>query len=132
MSSSYVGADLRRLVETRAEALCEYCLIAEADTFLGCEIDHIISEMHDGPTQADNLAFACVVCNQAKGSDVGSFHKPTASFVRLFNPRSDLWGKHFQLAGPRIEAQTPIGHVTAQLLVLMHPSGCLSGQRSLG
>ena len=36
--SSYVSADLRRIVVERADFLCEYCLIAEVDTF--CEVDH--------------------------------------------------------------------------------------------
>jgi hypothetical protein len=58
MSVTYIPADLRRLVVARAEGICEYCLIAEEDTFYGCEVDHIISEKHSGSTTADNLAFA--------------------------------------------------------------------------
>ena len=72
MSSSYVSAPLRRQVAERADALCEYCLIAETDTFFGCEVDHIISEKHGGATQLDNLAYACTFCNRHKGSDIGS------------------------------------------------------------
>jgi hypothetical protein len=34
--------------------------------------DHIIAEKHGGVTDADNLAYACVVCSTAKGSDLGS------------------------------------------------------------
>jgi hypothetical protein len=56
MSVTHVSAALRRLVVARSEMLCEYCLIAEEDTFYGCEIDHIISEKHGGPTQENNLA----------------------------------------------------------------------------
>jgi hypothetical protein len=67
--SSYISAALRRLVATRAEYLCEYCLIHEEDTFFGCEVDHIISEKHGGQTEADNLAYACAFCNRSKGSD---------------------------------------------------------------
>src|SRR5262249_7484988 len=37
MSVTYISAELRRLVVARAEGLCEYCLIAEEDTFFGCE-----------------------------------------------------------------------------------------------
>ena len=69
---SYVGPALRRLVATRADRLCEYCLIHEDETYFGCEVDHIISEKHSGPTSADNLAYACAYCNRAKGADVGS------------------------------------------------------------
>lgn len=117
MSITYVSAELRRLVVARAEGLCEYCLIAEDDTFFGCSVDHIISEKHGGPTRADNLAYACVFCNQAKGSDIGSIHGDSGNLVRFFNPRTDRWADHFIPAGSRIEALTPIGAVTARILV---------------
>ncbi len=116
MSATYINAELRRLVMARSEGLCEYCLIAEEDTFYGCEVDHIISEKHGGPTAADNLAYACVFCNQAKGSDVGSIHWESGDFVRFFNPRTDRWSDHFVLAGSRIEGRTMIGAVTAGIL----------------
>jgi hypothetical protein len=48
VSTSYISAELRRLVVARAESLCEYCLIHEEDTFFGCEVDHVISEKHGG------------------------------------------------------------------------------------
>ena len=44
----WISAELRQTVADRAKQLCEYCLIAEADTFYGCEVDHIISLKHDG------------------------------------------------------------------------------------
>ena len=97
--SSYVSPVLRRLVAVRAEYLCEYCLIHADDTFFGCEVDHIISEKHGGPTEADNLAYACAFCNRAKGSDIGSLVRPAGTFSRFFNPRTDLWGAHFTLDG---------------------------------
>ena len=56
MSVTYITAELRRLVVARSEGICEYCLIAEDDTFYGCEADHIISEKHGGSTNPDNLA----------------------------------------------------------------------------
>ncbi|MBO0700475.1 MAG: HNH endonuclease [Zavarzinella sp.] len=116
MSVTYIAADLRRLVVARAEGICEYCLIAEDDTFYGCEADHIISEKHGGATTADNLAMACVFCNQAKGSDVGSIDWESNTFVRFFNPRTDAWADHFALVEARIEGTTPTGIVTARIL----------------
>jgi len=116
MSATYISAELRRLVVARANGLCEYCLIAEADTFFGCAVDHIISEKHGGPTEKDNLAYACVFCNQAKGSDVGSIHWETGAFIRFFNPRIDRWGEHFVLSGIVIQPLTVIGRVTSQIL----------------
>jgi hypothetical protein len=116
MSVTHIPADVRRLVVARADGICEYCLIAEDDTFYGCQADHIISEKHGGLTNAENLAMACVFCNQAKGSDVGSIDWASNTFVRFFNPRTDGWADHFALVGARVEGTTPIGVVTARIL----------------
>lgn len=114
--SGYINAALRRLVATRAEGLCEYCLINEEDAFFGCEVDHIISEKHGGQTAADNLAYACAFCNRSKGSDIGSIVQQTGSFVRFFHPRNDQWATHFVLDGATIVALSEIGEVTARIL----------------
>jgi hypothetical protein len=95
--------------------LCEYCLIGEADTFYGCQVDHIISLKHGGPSDFDNLALACTFCNRAKGSDVGSISK-AGEFVRFFNPRIDVWRDHFSLEEAVIEPRSAIGEVTARIL----------------
>lgn len=113
--SSYISDHLRILVATRAGFLCEYCLIHEDNTYFGCEVDHIISLKHGGLTEADNLAYACLLCNRQKGSDIGSI-LPNAEFLRFFNPRKDQWGQHFRLEGAIIQPLTGIGEVTARIL----------------
>ncbi len=113
--SSYVSTAVRRQVARRAKFLCEYCLIQEDDTFYGCHVDHVISEKHGGSSDLENLAYACALCNQAKGSDLGSLAKESNELTRFFNPRTDLWSEHFQLAGSIIVAQTSIGEVTARI-----------------
>lgn len=118
MSTTYISVELRRLVIARAESLCEYCLLHEEDTFFGGEVDHIISEKHGGPTQADNLAFACLTCNRNKGSDIASLVPGTNRLARFFNPRTDRWSDHFQLDhsdGITIIALTDIGEATARI-----------------
>jgi hypothetical protein len=122
--TSYVSVDLRRLVAQRAGWMCEYCLIAEEDTYLGCQVDHIISEKHGGPTLAENLAWACVFCNRGKGADLASL---TASgrLERFFNPRQDRWAEHFHLQDARIEAASPIGEVTIKVLQFNSPERIL-------
>lgn len=114
--SSYVSADLRQHVESRANQLCEYCLIHEDDTFLGCQVDHIIAEKHGGPTEADNLCLACTFCNRGKGSDIASIAGSTGQLVRLYNPRTDRWSDHFVLMNAIIEPRTEIGEATAKIL----------------
>jgi len=119
VTKAYVSAELRRLVANRADRICEYCLIHDDDTYVGCSVDHIISEKHGGPTTPDNLAFACDVCNRSKGSDLGSL-SPDGVLTRFFNPRTDRWGDHFALAedGVTIVPRTAIGEVTERILKL--------------
>ena len=114
--SSYINDDLRHLVATRADYLCEYCLIAEADTFFSCQVDHIISLKHGGGTEPENLAYACAFCNRHKGSDIASITLETGRLVRFYNPRADRWADHFRLNGDVIEPLTEIGEATARIL----------------
>ena len=114
--TSYIPADLRRVAIERAAGRCEYCRIRESDTFLGCQIDHIIAEKHGGQTIAENLAFTCAFCNRHKGSDIGSIAESTGEFTRFFNPRTDDWNDHFEYADFVIEYISPIGETTASIL----------------
>lgn len=116
MERPYLNQELRRLVANRADYLCEYCLISEHDTILGCAIDHIISLKHGGDSSYDNLAYCCVYCNRFKGSDIGSIILEKKEFVRFYNPRWDKWGIHFKLNNFTIEPLTDIGKVTARIL----------------
>ena len=81
-------------------------------------MDHIISRKHGGPTEAENLALACLFCNRQKGTDIGSTLPGSDELVRLFHPRRDCWGEHFRLEGPIIRPMTPVGEVTARILRL--------------
>ena len=120
MSTSYIPADLRRIVYGRAAGLCEYCLLHEDDTFFGCEVDHIISEKHGGPTLSDNLALACLTCNRNKGSDIATLSPRTGALLPLFHPRHDLWSDHFALSadGVTLIGRTETGEATLRLLGL--------------
>lgn len=120
VSDTYIPVELRRLVRTRASNRCEYCGIREADTWFGCEVDHIVSEKHGGRTTAENLALACVACNRAKGSDISSLDEE-GTLVELFNPRRHSWSDHFAMNGPLVIGITPIGKVTIRLLKLNAP-----------
>jgi len=92
-----------------------------AMTLAAHEIDHVIAEKHGGPSDADNLALACALCNGFKGSDLASIDVDTGAIVPLFNPRRDRWTEHFRLVVGRIELLTPSGRATVRLLQLNHP-----------
>jgi hypothetical protein len=117
-----VGSDIseqrRAEVAHRAEYRCEYCLIHENDVGFPHQIDHVVSRKHGGSSDFDNLAYACVLCNRRKGTDIASIDPKTAEAVRLFHPRRDRWTDHFRLHGGVIEPLTDIGIATVRFLRL--------------
>ncbi|HEY6333776.1 MAG TPA: HNH endonuclease signature motif containing protein [Blastocatellia bacterium] len=127
--NNYVSKELRSLVATRAHYLCEYCLIHEDDTFLGCAVDHIISLKHGGPTVPENLAYACPFCNRYKGSDIASLSREGGGLVRFFNQRIDRWGDVFRLDKSAIQPLSDIGEVTARILKFNESERILERER---
>jgi hypothetical protein len=76
-----------------------------------------MSRQHGGKTTADNLAYACMICNRFKGTNISSVDASSA-IIRLFNPRLDRWDDHFRLIGAVIQPLTATGEATARLLRL--------------
>jgi hypothetical protein len=114
-------AALIRLVWRRAEGRCEYCQLSQEFDDRAFEIDHIISQKHEGPTVAGNLALSCFRCNSFKGSDVSGINAETRRIVGLFNPRRHKWAKHFQWEGAKLIGLTPGGRVTINVLQINDP-----------
>jgi hypothetical protein len=114
--STYINADLRRLVLERANLCCEYCMMPSCVAFIPHEVDHVIAEKHGGKTEAINLAYSCWRCNRHKGSDLGSFDPQTGEFSFLFQPRMQVWSEHFEIVGGSILGRTMEGRTTANLL----------------
>ena len=112
---------LRDEVARRAHHRCEYCVIHEDDIAFRLHIDHIVSRKHGGLSDIENLAYACVLCNRRKGSDVTSIYGALGEIVRLFHPRHDLWTDHFQLDGNLIRGRSDVGRATAGLLKFNAP-----------
>lgn len=129
-----VSESLRQFVADRAYHVCEYCLIHEDDTFWGCEVDHIISRKHGGDSTPNNLAWACAVCNNRKGSDLGTLVGQPPALVRLFHPRTDRWARCFQLLGVKIDAANAVGAATVKLLQINAENALLEREdlRSVG
>lgn len=103
----------RQLVRQRANFQCEYCLLNEKRSFIGFEVDHIISRKHRGSNDPNNLAYSCGDCNRNKGTDIASIDwNNNNQITRFYNPRLDLWAEHFRLSNTVIESPTSIGEVT--------------------
>jgi 5-methylcytosine-specific restriction endonuclease McrA len=60
------------------------------------EVDHIVPESAGGQTLADNLCVACSHCNKFKGNTQTIVDPITQQLIALFNPRTQVWGDHFQ------------------------------------
>lgn len=114
---TYVPEALRRLVKSRADARCEYCLIQQEHCYISHEVDHIYAEKHGGATNSDNVCLSCSDCNRHKGSDLCSLDPLTGKLTALFHPRNDAWAVNFRInLDGRIEGLTPSGRVTVNLL----------------
>lgn len=118
MSVTYIPATLRKLVTTRANNSCEYCLISEEVSFATHQVDHIIAEKHGGLTIESNLALSCAPCNKRKGSDIASVDDETGMVVPLFNPRTQIWREHFRIDYFYFVGLTPEGKATIKFLQL--------------
>ena len=116
-----MDAALHELVRQRARFRCEYCLLPEALVSTPFQFDHIIAQFHDGPTVAENLAYACFHCNNFKGPNVAGVDPVTSDIVRLFHPRRDAREEHLQWQGELIVGLTPVGRATVRVLRLNHP-----------
>ncbi len=124
--STYIPEPLRKLVAERAGYRCEYCRISAIDSFFAFHIDHIISIKHGGKTIADNLAYACQICNMNKGTDLFTFLENPAEPLRFFNPRKDVWADHFKADDSGIIApKTAVGAATLKIFDLNHPESVI-------
>jgi HNH endonuclease len=117
--SRYISKKLHKLIVTRANNRCEYCRYPFNDGWSVFHIEHIISLKHGGLTVENNLAFACLVCNMHKGSDIATILQPDTEVVRLFHPRKDNWTEHFEIAQTgEIVPKTNVGEATIKLLCM--------------
>ena len=57
----------------------------------------------------------------ARFSSVWIALSDTRVLVRLFNPRTDVWAEHFEIAAGAIVGKTAIGRATAALLQFNEP-----------
>jgi len=60
------------------------------------EMDHIIPKTLGGSDDESNLWLACRNCNNAKQNRTHAVDPETKQHVRLFNPRTQGWQRHFK------------------------------------
>jgi hypothetical protein len=123
-SSIYSECSPAGVIE-RANGRCEYCLIHEYDRPEAHQVDRVIALKHGGQTIIQNLALACAVCNNNKGSDLTTIDQTTEELIPLFNPRKQKWSDHFDFSGAQIVGITVIGRATIRLLRMNDPDRVL-------
>lgn len=113
---SRVSAAVALRVRERARHRCEYCHLRPEWTRLGFQIDHVIAQKHLGPSEEENLAFACLRCNLRKGPNVAGVDPVSGEIIRLFHPRQDVWSDHFDWHDSWLFGKTALARATIQVL----------------
>ena len=93
---------LRRLVIERSSWRCEYCHAPQGPTGQTFHLDHIVPEGRGGQWTQENLALACPHCNLTRGGKESAIDQRTGQTVDLFNPRRDVWERHFRWSANRL------------------------------
>lgn len=109
---------LQDRVRRRAHGCCDYCRMPSSVDPLPFQIDHVIARQHGGKTSFENLALACLACNNHKGPNIAGIDPEGAHLevVRLFRPHFDDWNTHFEWDGPVLLGKTPEVRATIQVL----------------
>ncbi len=113
-----IPARLRRLVIERALNRCEYCMLSQTSQEATFHIDHVIPVAAGGPTEADNLALACVSSSLRKAARETARDPVTGQDVSIYHPRGQRWHEHFRWDGVRLVGTTATGRATVAALAL--------------
>lgn len=110
-------AQTRTRVRERAGNRCEYCQLHQDDSPLATlHIEHIISKVHGGTDDLENLALACIDCNLHKGTNLTGVDPETRQITELFHPRCERWEEHFIWHGNQIVGLSARGRTTVRVL----------------
>lgn len=111
---------LRAEIRAAARNRCGYCLTNQAYIPWELEIEHIIPVSKGGTDAEENLWLACRSCNLFKSNQTHAFDPLTGRRVRLFNPRQQVWQRHFAWSedGALITGRTVCGRATVIALNL--------------
>lgn len=110
----------RKIVAERARYLCEYCFAPQKYSPQSFSVEHILPISKKGSDDLENLALACQGCNSFKSDKIFATDPLNEKKVRLFNPRKDIWSKHFVWSDDFLEiiGLTAKGRGTVKLLKL--------------
>lgn len=123
MSTSHISHALRTETEAYFQGRCAYCQSPQALMNVVFEVDHILPEKEGGRTVAENLAYACPLCNTYKGARTHGRDPESEQDIALFHPRAQQWARHFRWAddGHTIVGRTRSGRATVEAIQLNNP-----------
>jgi len=107
-------------IRLEAKNRCGYCLGEQKYILAWLEIEHIYPRAKGGKTIKENLWLACPYCNTFKSSQTHGIDPITQKKVLLFNPRKQIWKKHFEFSRDKIHiiGKTACGRATVIALQL--------------
>ena len=113
---------VRARVRALAGDRCGYCRSPQHYVLGLLEIDHIVPVARGGRDEETNLWLACRLCNGFKGTRTHAVDPLSGRRVRLFNPRRQVWVRHFRWSTDGIDVlgRTPTGRATVNALQLNH------------
>lgn len=117
---SSISEAVRDRIREQANNQCGYCRSLQKYVLGILEIEHIIPKAAGGTDEEDNLWLSCRLCNSYKGAQTHGKDPLTRRSVRLFNPRSQKWSRHFAWSdeGVQIIGRTACGRATVAALQL--------------
>ena len=113
-----IKKDLDRKIRKDSKNCCGYCLNPQELMPYKLEIEHIHPKALGGETIEENLWLACRECNAHKARKVKGFDILTGKNVKLFNPRKQIWTRHFEFSQDfsEIIGKTSCGRATIEAL----------------
>lgn len=117
---SEISNEIRQKIIEVAQNRCGYCLSHQRYVMSKLEIEHIFPKNLGGTDAEENLWISCGLCNRYKASQIEGLDDETGNFVRLFNPRMQIWSEHFawSVDGAEIVGLTATGRATVKALKL--------------
>lgn len=117
---SRISPKLQNKIRLQAKNRCGYCLLPQNLNPTNLEMEHLHPTSEGGTDDEENLWLACRECNAHKSNKTHGFDTKTNRFVKLFNPRLQIWKNHFKFSSDKTEiiGKTACGRATVETLQL--------------
>ncbi len=117
---SRISRKLREKIIQTAKNRCGYCQTPQDLVPIPFEIEHILPKAAGATNDEENLWLSCGVCNSFKHAKTHAIDPETNLDTPIFNPRNQVWSKHFEFSKDKTEilGKTACGRATVVALKL--------------